>query len=375
MASRKRTLLPIGVHIGTDAVHMAQLDQGEGSLQMVSKASRTFAAVGAPVAVPVGADGLGDEADGGAPTLGSAHYEESIEFVRQKIATDGFRGADTVVSLPSEHLTIQHLRLPPVPPEEMVAALPTELEGKLPYDPKDAVVRHIVAGMVTENNETKQDVIVLAAQRSVIEDHVTAMTKIGLHVIGVGAEPCAMCYAYMYAAGHTPATHDGPPSLMVVSIGSRLTQVAIMRGPDTTFVKHVAHGSDDLLTAMAKARSVSTTEAAALRKKWMESARTEDYQQATEAYRGLRGGLDHFVDEIESCMRYHASLARGTRVDRVYFVGPQARDAALVKVLSGQLGVACEVGDPVGVVAGVKAGARPEPELAVAIGLSLFSAQ
>ena len=296
-------------------------------------------------------------------------------FIRQKIATDGFRGTEAVISLPSEHLTIQHVRLPPIQPEDMVAALPAELQGKLPFDAKDAVVRHIVAGMVTENNETKQDVIVLAAQRAVVEMQVAAMTKMGLHVIGVGAEPCAMCYAYMFAAGHQPATHEGPPNLMIVSIGARLTQVAIMKGSDTTFVKGVEQGTDTLVAALAKARGVPVAEAAALRKKWMESTNAEDLHQAVEAYKGVRWGLEHFVDEIESCMRYHASLARGTRVDRVYFVGPEARDAALMKVLSGQLGVACDVGDPIGVVTGARNSPQPEPELAVAVGLSLFSAQ
>jgi len=372
MASRKRTLLPIGIHLTAEAVHMAQLDQGDGNVQVLSKASRCFSPVASAPAAKA-PDEQGD--DKAAVRVDQPRYEEAMEFVRQKIATDGFRGNDAVISLPPEHLVIQHVRLPPAQPEEMVAALPPLLQGKLPFDPKDAVVRHIVAGMVTENNETKQDVIVLAALRAAIEKQVAAMTKMGLHVIGVGAEPCAMCYAYTFAASHLPATQDGPPSLMVVSIGSHLTQVAIVRGQETTFVKGVEHGSDQLVAAIAKARGTSLAEAAALRKRWTESSRQEDLQQAIEAYSTVRWGLDHFVDEIESCVRYHASLARGTRVDRLYFVGTQARDAALVKVLSAQLGVACDVGDPVGVATGAKAAAVPEPELAVAVGLSLFSAQ
>jgi len=372
MASRKRTLLPIGIHLTAEAVHMAQMDQGDGNVHVISKASRSFSQA-APPPVAVVSEDEGDEK--AALHVDQPRYEEALEFVRQKIATDGFRGNDTVISLPSEHLVIQHVRLPPAQPEEMIAALPAELQGKLPFDPKDAVVRHIIAGMVTENNETKQDVIVLAALRAAIEKQVSAMTKMGLHVIGVGAEPCAMCYAYTFAASRLPATQEGPPSMMVVSIGSRQTQVAIVRGQETTFVKGVEHGSDQLVAAIAKARGISLAEATALRKKWMESSRPEDAEQALETYKSVRWGLDHFVDEIESCVRYHASLARGTRVERLHFVGSQARDATLVKVLSEQLGVACDVGDPVAVATGAKPTAAPEPELAVAVGLSLFSAQ
>jgi type IV pilus assembly protein PilM len=372
MASHKRTLLPIGIHLTADAVHMAQLDQGDGSVQMVSRANRYFAPVASPPPARRSDDGNDENPSG---VVDQPHHEESLEFVRQKLATDGFRGNEAVISLPSEHLVIQHVRLPPAQPEEVVAALPGELQGKLPFDPKDAVVRHIVAGMVTENNETKQDVIVLAALRVVIEKQVSALTKLGLHVIGVGAEPCAMSYAYTYASSRLPATQEGPPSLMVVFIGPQLTQVAIVRGQEINFVKGVEQGSNQLTAAIAKSRGTTIAEAAALRQKWAESSSPETLQEAVETYNSVRWGLEHFVDEIQSCVRYHASLARGTRMDRLYFVGPQARDAALVKVLSSQLGVPCAVGDPVGVVTGAKAAAPAEPELAVAIGLSLFSAQ
>jgi type IV pilus assembly protein PilM len=371
MAHRKRTLLPIGIHLGTEAIHMAQLDQAEGDVQVVSKASMYF---------PAGKPGQGrtietaETVDAPSEETDKANYELGLSFIRKKVGSNGFRGREAVISLPPQHLTIQHVRLGQMQPEELATALPGELRGKLPFDAQQAVIRHIVAGTVSENNEAKQDLIVLAARRAVVERHVEAMNHMGLHVIGVGAEPCAMCYAYAFAATHGQATQEGPASLMVVYLGSRVVHVAITRGGETTFVKEVEQGTRLLTKALAQARDIPVEEAAALRAQWCQAPGQESLQAAVDAYNSIKPALEHLIDEIESCMRYHASLSRGVRVDRVCFVGPDARDRGLMHVLSAQLAAACELGDPFGVVTGRADREHAEPDMAVAVGLSLFTA-
>ena len=371
MAHRKRTLLPIGIHLGAEAVHMTQLDQAEGDVQMVSKAGLYFPQGSSGPLPSLDSEGEVEEAS---DTQDEANYELALSFIRKRLATDGFRGKDAVISLPSRHLVIQHVRLATMQPEEMASALMHELSGKLPFDPQQAVVRHIVAGTVSENSETKQDVIVLAARRAVVEKHVAEMTRLGLQVIGVGAEPCAMCYAYAFAATHGLPSQEGPRSLMFVHLGFRTTHVAILRGQDTTFVKEMAHGTRQLTRWLAKSRNISADQATALRAKWCEAPTPENMEAAVEAYNRFRPVLDHLTDEIDSCLRYHASLSRGARVDRLYFVGPDARDRGLVRVLSSNLTVPGDLGDPIGALTGRGDRQQAEPDLAVSVGLSLFSA-
>jgi len=369
MSRAKRTLLPIGIHLNADSVYMVQLEQTEGTVAVVSKAAKRFAPSDPNPDVDTGATRVGRalaEAD-------DARYEEARQFVREKITSNGFRGFEAVLSLPPESLVIEHVRLSPVQPEELAGTLLAELQGKLPFDPEEAELRHIVAGTVSENNEPKQDVIVLAVLRDTIERQVEAMARLGLTVVGVGVEPCAMCYPYMFAAAHAAATSDGPPSLMLVYMGSRATYVGIMRGHEMTFVKGVELGADNFLGPLARAKGVTPAEAAAMRAKWRESSTA--VPEAVEAYNGIRFDLEHVVDEVQSCMRYYASLSRGTHVDRVVFVGPEARDRALVRVIGAHVGVPCDIGHPLGVIADSSSQAEPEPEMAAAAGLSLFTAQ
>lgn len=373
MAQVRRNVLPIGVHLNSDAVYLVQLEQTSKGVRVVSKASCRLSTPAKTVARVVAA---GEDAGGAAASADDEMaYTQGRQFVRQKVTTDGFHGREVVISLPQEHLVIQHVRMPPMQPEELKAALPYELEGRLPFGPSDAIVRHIVAGTVSENNETKHDVLVLAAPRQVVEKHVSAMTRLGFRVIGVGVEPCAMCYSYAYAASHAEPSQSGPPCVMVVYLGPRATHVAILQGQETTFVKGVEQGTDGLVEAVAKVKSLPLEEAANLVETWHQSQGPEALEEAVEVYSRSRSNLDYLVDQVESCVRYHASLTRGAGVDRLYFVGAGARDRALVRVLSGRLHLPCEVGNPVGAVTGEADSETTEPEMAVATGLSLFGAQ
>lgn len=365
MAHRKRTVMPVGIHLNAESVQMVQLGLTDNGVEIISTAAQTFAVPadnGAGLARPV------SEAEA------AERFAPAREFIRTKMTTDGFKGKDVVVSLPSSNLAIQHLRLPPMPGDELAAALPYELQGKLPFEVKDAVVRHILAGTVSENNEPKQDVIVLAARRGSVERAASMMGRLGLNVVGVGIEPCAMCTPYAYASSQAPATQEGPPGLMIVYLAPEYTYVAIVRGPETTFVKGIEHGTAKVVDAIAASRKITGAEAFALRAKWCDSPTAENLAEAVELYNSVRWSLEHYLDEIESCMRYHASLARGLRVDRLHFVGPEARDRALVRILSASLTVPCEVGDPMGAIVGGAVRHDVAPQMAVAVGLSLFGA-
>jgi len=370
---RKKTLLPIGIHLNPNWVHMVQLEQADSTVILVSRASQAFPPLPGSPTRGQGPEAAGAEDD----EAKEARYQQVYQFARQTLASDGFRGEDTVISLPADCLIIQHVRMAPMQPEELSGALVWELQKKLPYDPKDAVIRHILAGTVSENNERKQDVIALATRRAVVEKHVAALSRIGLRVVGVGVEPCAMCYPYAFAAMHATASQDGPHSLMIALPGPWQTHVAIVQGQEMTFVRAVEFGTEQLVAALAKAREITPDEARALRETWRagpEGQAPAVQDEAVQAYSGIRHELGHFIDEIESCMRYHASLARGARVDRLLIVGEEARDKALVRVLGSSLSVPCEVGDPLGAVTDLQAEHPSAPELAVAVGLSLFRA-
>ena len=163
---------------------------------------------------------------------------------------------------------------------------------------------------------------------------------------------------------------------MLVHIGALTTYVAIARGEETRFVKGVTHGMASVVQGVAEARKTGLEQARALVSTWSnKTGAGGSISEALEVYSQIRKHLAHFVDEIESCIRYYSSLARGAGIDRIVFLGPGARDHALVQVMGSYLSVPCEVGAPLQAASQSAAGGEAAPELAVALGLSLFGAQ
>jgi len=195
----------------------------------------------------------------------------------------------------------------------------------------------------------------------------------------------------MFAAAYNSARQEGPPSLMLVYLGPLTAYVAVVRGEETKLVKGIAVGTENLVQAVAQSLGTPVEKARAVLAQQHGSKGAESgsapaglpatggtasavASDAVAAYTRIRADLEHLGDEIQSCARYYGSLARGANVDRVIFLGPGARDPALVGALGAQLGIPCEAGDPMNVVNGPGEGGEPEPELAVAIGLSLLFA-
>ena len=56
-------------------------------------------------------------------------------------------------------------------------ALPDEVVGKLPIDPGESLLRHIVAGEVYLDQEPKSEVILMAADRNFVEQLIDSMEK------------------------------------------------------------------------------------------------------------------------------------------------------------------------------------------------------
>ena len=365
---KKRTLLPVGIHMTPEAAHMVQFEQMGDHLELVSQASCSFTSPQDTVTRLVAAEtpaGLDTDAP---------DYTAALRFLRQELGWNRFKGREAVVSLPADQVTVQHVRMPPMQPDELAVSLPYELEGKLPFPAAEAVVRHIVAGSVAENNETKQDVLVLAIRREAVQSRLGAVSRLRMHIVGAGVEPCSMCYGYAYAAEHSEPSQSGPACLMLVYLGWQRSHVAILRGRDTTFVKPVQKGLDHVTQSVASVTDSSLEDASERVARWREDPSPETIDEAVATYNRCREPIGHLTDEIQSCMRYHASLARGARIHRLVFVGPGARDKALVRVLGANLSVPCEIGDPIGMATGNPDQENAQPEMAVAVGLGLFGA-
>jgi Tfp pilus assembly PilM family ATPase len=102
-------------------------------------------------------------------------------------------------------------------------------------------------------------------------------------------------------------------------------------------------------------------------------------QQARLVEQACREPLHRLIEEVELCRRYYEMTFQGRPVNRLIFVGGEARQKSLCQHLARSLGLAAQVGDPMLRLAkasdlGIESGIdrrQPQPGWAVAIGLSM----
>jgi Tfp pilus assembly PilM family ATPase len=115
----------------------------------------------------------------------------------------------------------------------------------------------------------------------------------------------------------------------------------------------------------------------------MDPISQEMARQATIVEQACAEPLGTLIQELDLCRRYFESTFPNKPVDRLIFIGGEARQRSLCQHIARELGLAAEVGDPmvrmgrisdVGIESGIDR-RHPQPGWTVAIGLSLGPAR
>jgi type IV pilus assembly protein PilM len=348
---RGRTM-PIGVDIGSSSVKLAQLKHADGEMELL-------------------AAGVAEVAHRDRDDL-SRRLNSLAQGIREVLRSQPFRGRAAVLSLPAEDTVVRHVRVPKLPPKEMARAVEWELQGKLPYAVKEAVVRHVVSGEAFGEGDAKQEVIVVAAARRTLDAYLGMARRAKLDVVGVNVEPCAIveCFGRLFRR-----SSDAARPILFIDLGAASTQVVLSHGNRIVFARNLAKGGDDLDQAIAQDVGVAVEQAHAIRQGLLNGDMQP--QQEEKLYAILAEPMDALADEITKCLRYYESIFRNRSIERAIFIGGQAGDKRLCQSLAKRLDLPAQVGDPLVRVKRPTQGhvgldqRRPQPRWTVAIGLSI----
>jgi type IV pilus assembly protein PilM len=361
---------PIGLDLGHDTVKLLQLEVHGGSRGDNPSVPRTLSVVAAARhAIP-------EEAR----TNPSQRVALSSDVIRRLLAQQPFVGRKVVSTLPRELLHIKNLRMPSMPADQLAAAVAAEAKSAFGFDTDDAIVRFLPAGEVRQGNESRQEIIVMAARNSNIEDYLRQLDRCGVEVQGLDTEVTALFRSFERFI--RPREDEGEVQILI-DIGARRTQVIIGKGRDISFYKPVEIGGLHLLNAISRKLTISLDEARALRQRLLDSdapldpspnsARRDPVRQAV--FDATRSVAEELGQELSMCLRYFTVTFRGHRPTRARLLGGEATDPQLQAVLNQMLNVPVEAGRPLFNVDTSKMRAAdrrgPMSQWALAAGLSL----
>ncbi len=323
MASRllKPRVGPIGVDIGSRAVKLLQLDADHKTLLEAARWD------------------LDDPASPGS----HQRDEQIVQAIRQAREGRRFRGREAVFCLGARDLFVQNIRVPQGSGEDLRKTVYAEAAGRLPFSSEEAEIRYLETGDVRQGDTLRREVILLACRREMVERLLKIAERTGLQPAAIDVEPVALlrCYARQFRRNE-----DQQSRMMFVNVGASTTKVVIAQGSTPMFIKYLETGGRHLDEAVARHLEMPLEDAAALRRhNGDRRADQRDPEVTRSISQSVRPVLERLAGEVALCLRYYSVTFRGQPLSRVVLGGGEACES-LSEYLGTQLGVPCELGDP-----------------------------
>jgi type IV pilus assembly protein PilM len=248
-------------------------------------------------------------------------YQES------KIATK-----NVVSALPQDQVFTQVITLPQLSEDELLSALKWEAEQYVPIPLSEVTLSHQVIGQVKENNKQKMEVLLAAAPNRLIEKLLLVLKTVGLNPLSLELEIMALARSLVVPS---------PEAVMVVDLGSKATDFAVVENGQIIFVRSIPTAGEALTRAIASGLGLSPNQAEAYKKAYG----ADPKQLEGKVMEAIAPVVEVIVDEMEKIIQFH-QLEKNKTLSRVVLSGGTANLPEISAVLAKKLNLEIQIGDP-----------------------------
>ncbi|MEX1288384.1 MAG: type IV pilus assembly protein PilM [Acidimicrobiia bacterium] len=236
----------VGLDIGTSAVRAAVLHGGKK---------------GAPVLRKYGEVGLPAGAIEGGEIVDPAVVEDAIArlWKTTKLPKKG-----VVMGLANQRIIVRRVEVPEMSDEALRAALPQHVGEHIPMATEDAVLDFVPLEDIPgrEGEEARRAILVVAAQKDMVNQYVDVVESAGIRVEGVDLQAFALVRAVF---GARIPLGDAP--VAVVSLGAGMTQVMVTKDGTLRFLRLIPIGGSDMTKALSNGLGITPDEAEELKRR------------------------------------------------------------------------------------------------------------
>jgi type IV pilus assembly protein PilM len=201
------------------------------------------------VTLPLPADSVRD---------GEVIDEDALSDTLRELFAESGLSKRVRVGVANQRTVLRTLELPPVTDQkELAAAVNFQAQDQVPMPLNNAVMDFHPLGIVDTPAGPRQRVVLVAAQRDMIERLLTAVRRAGLSAEGVDLSAFALIRSL-----YRPDPEQTGRVLYLNVDG--LTNLAIAEGPVCRFTRVVGSGLEGMASELAERRSIALAEARAL---------------------------------------------------------------------------------------------------------------
>jgi type IV pilus assembly protein PilM len=334
--------------------------------------------------------------------------EQVSDALRELWQRGGFKSKRVYMGVGNQRVVVREIALPYLPEKELRASLGFQVQEFIPMSVDDAVLDYDPVGEFEQDDRRMLRMLLVAAQRSMVDVVVAAALGAKLEPAGLDLVPFAMVRSVGTTGVGMDLEEEGDEA--VVDVGAHVTNIVVHAQGNTRFVRILPSGGRDITVAIA--RGLGITEELAERLKRGEdveaheivagTAERPDVEQTQEqpevgeppggtaVPRPPAGAVpdparvreiaiqraSSFVDEIRSSLEFYTAQAQGARIARVLVTGGGSKLEGFLELLRQRIPVQVERGQVFQrarsqLTLSPEAVAEAEPLLAVAVGLAI----
>jgi len=304
----------------------------------------------------------------------------------------GFSSGQVWLGVGNQRVVVREIALPFLPEKELKASLSLQVQEFIPMPVDEAVLDYDPIGEFEQDDRKMLRMLLVAAQRAMVDQVVQSVTGAGLEPMGLDLTPFALVRAVGTPDVSMDLEEGGEEA--IIDIGAHVTNIVVHDRGDTRFVRILPSGGRDVTTAIARAAGVD--DAVAERLKRGEEVDEPDDSAPPGATDGPEGGTAleatpprpqqvrqvalqraaAFVDEIRSSLEFYTAQAREARIARVLVTGGGSKLEGLIDLMRQRIPVPVDPGRvfqhvPSELEESEEALASAEPFFAVSVGLAI----
>jgi len=342
----------IGLDIGSTAVRAVELAGGDPPTVLRA----------AQVPLPAGAVENGEVREPEAVT----------EALRELWERGGFKNRRVWMGVGNQRVVVREIALPFLPEKELRASLGFQVQEFIPMPVDEAVLDYDPLGEFEQDGRQMMRVLLVAAQRVMVDGLVSAAMGAKLEPVGLDLVPFAMVRAVGTSDAGMDLEETGDEA--VIDIGAHVTNIVVHARGSTRFVRILPSGGRDITTAIARGLGVEDDVAEQLKRG--EAVEMENAPSADDVREIAMQRAQSFVDEVRSSLEFYTAQAQGARIARVLVAGGGSKLNGFLDLLRQRIPVQVDQGRVFEHVQSQlslseEAIAEAEPVLTVAVGLAI----
>ncbi len=363
MQSFKLTHPVIGLDIGSRTVKMVQVRESVGGAQLLK-----FKLVELP---------LLSKKEEASQDL----KENTINAIKESLRDFDTKLVKVISVVAGPRVSVRRVVMPPMPKREMLDAIRWESKDRLTFPVEEAIIDFQILGEVVEKGVKKYELVVVAVEKDLIQEHIYLLKKAGIKMSVITAAP--LCLWNLVKKGITLPENK---IVALINVGSEVTDINIFKGNSLQFTRQVLIGGMNITQAMTGVLvsdygqiELDIHQAEEIKKKWgipteKEVQMIDNKFPNTQVSALIRPIIDRLISEIKRSFDYYREDSRGQRLDEVILVGGGSKLKGFKELLSRGLGMVVEIGEPLtnmSVKTDIEQASQIGSSLAVVVGAAL----